>query len=39
MVTSGALALRYLKDGVDPAEDLSAIGSSLSDVLPGLKEK
>ena len=39
VTTAGVLALRYLKEGVDPAEDIAAVGATLADTLPGLKEK
>lgn len=37
ILSAGSLALRYLKEGEDPLEDLGKLGDTLSDTLPGLK--
>ncbi len=38
VMSAGALALRYLKQGGDAEADVSAVAASLADTLPGLKK-
>jgi len=38
VMSAGALALRYLKEGVDPAEDAKTILGTLTNTLPGFKQ-
>jgi hypothetical protein len=37
VMSAGALALRYTKEGVKPEDDLAGVVSTLKDTLPGLK--
>jgi hypothetical protein len=38
VMSAGALALRYLKEGVDPAEDAKTVLGTLTNTLPGFKQ-